>query len=40
MHNKAAFAEIHAMVHSYMNKCGRRYVDMGSLFSFMQKLNV
>jgi hypothetical protein len=38
MHNRETFSEIKAMIDSYLNKNGRRYVSMDSLFGFMSRM--
>ncbi|KAJ9098951.1 hypothetical protein QFC19_006175 [Naganishia cerealis] len=40
LHNKAAFDQIHGMINGYLDRCARRYIDMKSLFGFMEKLRV
>lgn len=40
LHNKATFDQIHGMVNGYLDRCARRYIDMKSLFGFMEKLKV
>jgi hypothetical protein len=40
LHNKATFDQIHGMVNGYLERCARRYIDMKSLFGFMEKLQV
>lgn len=40
MHNQGLYSEISTMLNEYLDKCGRRYVDLTSLFSFMKKLAV
>lgn len=38
LRNQSLYSEILAMLEAYLDKCGRRYVDLGGLFSFMSKL--
>ncbi|ORX36128.1 hypothetical protein BD324DRAFT_642777 [Kockovaella imperatae] len=38
--NAAAFAELAAVTDKYLDKNGRRYVDMGGLFKFMEKFKI
>jgi len=38
MHNRETFSEIKARIDSYLNKNGRRYVSMASLFVFMSRM--
>jgi DNA polymerase alpha subunit A len=40
LHNKSAFEQIHGMINGYLDRCARRYIDMKSLFGFMEKLQV
>jgi DNA polymerase alpha subunit A len=40
LHNKGAFDQIHSMINGYLDRCARRYIDMKSLFGFMEKLKV
>ncbi|KAJ9107960.1 hypothetical protein QFC20_003645 [Naganishia adeliensis] len=40
LHNKGAFDQIHGMINGYLDRCARRYIDMKSLFGFMEKLKV
>lgn len=38
LRNQPLYQEILSMLEAYLDKCGRRYVDLGGLFSFMNKL--
>jgi DNA polymerase alpha subunit A len=38
--NREAFDVLSAMANRYLDKCGRRYVDMQGLFGFMEKIKL
>jgi DNA polymerase alpha subunit A len=38
--NSRGFAEILAVVERYLERNGRRYVDMKGLFGFMEKIKI
>jgi len=40
MSNAAAFNQLDAVADKYLDKNGRRYVDMKSLFGFMEKIRI
>jgi DNA polymerase alpha subunit A len=40
MSNSAAFNQLAAVADKYLDRNGRRYVDMKSLFGFMEKIRI
>lgn len=40
MANSRGFSEVGAMVEKYLERNGRRYVDMSGLFGFMEKIRI
>jgi DNA polymerase alpha subunit A len=38
--NSRGFAEVAGMVEKYLERNGRRYVDMSGLFGFMEKIRI
>lgn len=39
-HNRETFNILSVLANRYLDKCGRRYVDMQGLFGFMEKIRI